>query len=488
MKTSDVLKINDDQFIKQLDMYDAIPKSRILTKDEEHEMAVRVAEMEHTLKKCSGGKLVSAELQPIVTEFEAAGYNLNNLNPKVRNSLQNTYDELRYCVESDPKTFKNTSAKLYCDLYELFQMNKVSEAMSKMKNTKFFKSSKFGKESISIESLEAYLAETDGVQSTEGFVDNFFTKLLHKSQVPAAANTFQSGMLIVCILLFLVTIAIVTLCVINMQYKTELSKILDKLADDDVKTKGALKCHQDNVREAAIAVEEKTPAITKMTVLKAAKYSTREIKKFAKADYTELDRSVESFNQECSDIIAQSREDGTAAAVVEKTLLDKFIDFLSKSKKGIAIAVGIGLIIGLIKVGIPLIRSSIYHFKSWRVRMSNFFDEQSELTEANIEYLIEQRDNPATSEMERERLDKIIKKQRVWIKNMTAWSNMFYKAETDANSDTMYEIRQDEKVDFDKIASEAENAEEASIDEIDSPVATTTTDETPTGTKSVVLF
>ena len=37
MKLSEILKLNDDQFDKQLDMFDAIPKSRVLSKAEEHE-------------------------------------------------------------------------------------------------------------------------------------------------------------------------------------------------------------------------------------------------------------------------------------------------------------------------------------------------------------------------------------------------------------------------------------------------------------------
>ena len=76
---------------------------------------------------------------------------------------------------------------------------------------------------------------------------------------------------------------------------------------------------------------------------------------------------------------------------------------------------------------------------------------------------------------------------------MTAWANMFYKSEVDASSDTMYEIRQDEKVDFDKLAYDQESAEESSNDELSGTVTTddTTidieTEPTPTN-KPVVLF
>ena len=76
---------------------------------------------------------------------------------------------------------------------------------------------------------------------------------------------------------------------------------------------------------------------------------------------------------------------------------------------------------------------------------------------------------------------------------MTAWANMFYKSEVDASSDTMYEIRQDEKVDFDEIAYEQEKAEEESNDELseDEPIVDKTIDieDEPTPTnKPVVLF
>ena len=126
--------------------------------------------------------------------------------------------------------------------------------------------------------------------------------------------------------------------------------------------------------------------------------------------------------------------------------------------------------------------------------MSTFFEEQIETTNANIEYLIELRDKPTTSQMEKDRLNKIIQKQRVWIKNMTAWANMFYKSEVDASSDTMYEIRQDEKVDFDKLAYDQEKAEEESNDELSKPIEDSDdttidieTEPTPTN-KPVVLF
>ena len=483
MKISEILKLNDDQFDKQLDMFDAIPKSRILSKSEEHELRKSLIEYEHTLNKCKDGRIISAELQPIVNEFESANYNLDALRPAVKNSLQSTYEELKFCIESDPKTFKNTTAKLYCDLYEMFKMNKAAEAMNRMKKTKFFKSSKLSKESFSLESFQNFLAENGGCRSTEGFLDNFFTKLLHKSQVPAASQSVQSGMLLVSVLLLLITIAIVTLCAINAQYKAELVKILDKLTDDDVKTKGALKTRQDNVKAAAINMDQNIPTITKQTLIKGAKYSIRQINGFSKADYTELDKSVEEFNQDCNDIVAQSCESGEGLESAARELYSKFINFVVKWKTGI---IAVGMVIGFIKIGIPLIRAAIYHFKSWRIRVSTFFDEQSELTNANIEYLIEQRDNPTTSEMEKERLNKIIQRQRVWVKNMTAWANLFYKSEVDASSDTMYEVREDEKVNFDELASKQEEAEQASNDELEG-IADTTVEE-PTTNKPVVLF
>lgn len=483
MKISEILKLNDDQFDKQLDMFDAIPKSRILSKSEEHELRKSLIEYEHTLNKCVDGRIVSADWQPIINEFETADYNIDKLKPGVKNSLQTAYEELKFCVEADPKTFKNTTAKLYCDLYEMFKMNKAAEAINRMKKTKFFKSSKLSRESFSLEDFQNYLAENGGVRSTEGFLDNFFTKLLHKSQVPEASQSVQYGMLIVSILLLLVTISIVTLCVINMQYKAELAKILDKLSDDDIKTKGALKCRQDNVKEAALNMEQNFPAITKQTLIKGAKYSIRQINGFSKADYTELDKSVEDFNQDCNDIVAQSRESGEAFAAVAQNLYKKFIDFVVRWKTGI---IAVGMVIGFIKIGIPLIRAAIYHFKSWRIKVSIFFDEQTDLTNANIEYLIEQRDNPTTSEMEKERLDKIIQRQRVWVKNMSAWSNLFYKSEVDASSDTMYEVRQDEKLNFDEIAYKQEKEEQDSIDELEGISDNT---ETPTtDNKPVVLF
>lgn len=492
MKLSEILKLNDDQFDKQLDMFDAIPKSRVLSKAEEHELRKSLIEYEHTLNKCTDGKIISAELRPIVDEFEAANYSLDGLKPHVKNSLQNTYEELKYCIENDPQTFKHSSAKLYCDLYEMFKLNKASEAINRLKKTKFFKSSKLSKESFSIESLENYLAENGQLRSTEGFIDNFFTKLLHKSQIPAASDSIQYGMFLVSIILVLITISIIALCIINAQYRAELVKILDKLADDDVKLKGALKTRQDNVKAAALAMEQSMPNLTKQTIIKASKYSIRQINQLSKADYSALDKSVEEFNQDCNDIVAQSEEGAVGDKIIQiaKPLYDKFIIFVAKYKTAI---IAVGMIIGFIKVGIPLLRACIYHFKSWRIRMSTFFEEQVETTNANIEYLIELRDKPTTSQMEKDRLNKIIQKQRVWIKNMTAWANMFYKSEVDASSDTMYEIRQDEKVDFDKLAYDQESAEESSNDELSGAATTddTTvdieTEPVPTN-KPVVLF
>lgn len=483
MKINDVLKLNNDQFEKQLELFDNIPKSRILSKLEEHDLRKNLLQYEYTLDKCKDGKIVSSELQPIVNEFEKANYSLDRLNPTMKMSLQSTYEELKYCVESDPKTFKNTNAKLYCELYEMFKLNKAAEAMDKMKKSKFFKGNKLSKESFSLESLEAFIAENNGVRSTEGFLDNFFTKLIHISQVPAASESIQGGMLLVSILLLIITVAIVVLCVINAHYKSELSKILDKLVDDDINTKGALKARQDNVKNAALNMEQNMPPFTKQILFKGAKFGLKQVNNFSKLDYSELDKSVEEFNQQCNDIVAQS-EEGVVYEKIIENLYKPFIEFVKKTKGGI---IAVGIIIGLITVGIPLLRATIYHFKSWRIRMSDFFSEQSELTSSNIEYLIEQRDKPTTSKMEKERLDKIISKQRVWVKNLVAWSNFFYKSEVDASSDAMYEINQDEKIDFDKIAYDREKEEESSIDELESVTIDESTDDT-TDNKPVVLF
>ena len=160
---------------------------------------------------------------------------------------------------------------------------------------------------------------------------------------------------------------------------------------NDVKNKGALKCRQDNVKEAALAMEQNMPNLTKQTIIKASKYSIRQINQLSKADYSALDKSVEEFNQECNDIIAQSEEGAIEDKIIQiaKPLYDKFITFVTKWRTGI---IAVGAIIAFIKVGIPLIRACIYHFKSWRIRMSTFFEEQIETTNANIEYLIELRD------------------------------------------------------------------------------------------------
>lgn len=466
MKINDIMKLNDTQFEQQLALFDNIPNSRVLSSKEERDLKVRIAELEHTLKKCSNGKIVSAGLQPIVSEFEDNNYDLDKIDPKINASLHNTYDQFMYCMENDPKTFKNSSVKLYCELYEMFHLKKAADVVNKVKSSKFLKSNNLSKEDFSIKGLENYLATDPDVFSTEGIFSNFFTKLLNKSKVPDASNAVQFGVFVVTILLILLTISVVVLCIINAQFNAELVKILDKLSDEEVKEKGSLKCRQDNVIAAAKNMEINTPSITKNTIFKAAKYSVRQVNKFSKVNFAALDKSVEEFNNECNDMVARSTESGVAAESIGINLLSMFKNFTVKHKTTISVIMGIAAFISFSVIGIRLLRSAIYHFKYLNIRLGDFFKEQVTLTTTNVESLIDDINDPSISESEYKRISKIITKQKAWIKTMTSWSNYFYKSQVDAGTNVMRELRQDDQIDFEKIVDERDQVEEAAYDEI----------------------
>lgn len=463
-KTSVIIEKSQDDLEKDLVTAANIPDSKVFTKSEEVEIKSQFAAFQYTVEKCSMGHLCPPEFKGIVSEFEHAGYDIEKLSPATKNSLKQTYNDLKYACENDSRIQKNSAANVYCTIFEFLSGTTAKTLFNRLKNSKAAKKFAISKEDLSVEGLQNALMEYNHnmndiyAASMEGKIAEFLksgTSFINTGTatfktMPSTFAGIKDLLVIVVFILLVLLVLIIALTVINMAYTTELSKLLSELTSVEIKQLGGSEnTRKSKVIEAANNMNTKTPiGVNKLLFKPAAlsvKFLDKNIKKNSKVFndiIDETDKSVEAFEN-----FDMSKEDGTSEAL--KTIMD----FIKTKSKWIIIP---AVVFAIVKVIFPMIRGSLYFVKHFGLKASTFFKEQAEWVDLNVESLIEKRDDVNTTEEERKRLDKIIAKQQAWGRRLSSWANHFYKSQIEAANDARDEIREEEKIDFDKFGEDSE--------------------------------
>lgn len=469
IKSKDIVNMPVDKIQGMFEKLTRVNNNKIFSKQEEHEFKEQIFSFMDALKKCGNGHLISSEMKPVVKEFEKANFDFSKLPMSLRNSFDNTYKDLK-TIENNTNEFKNTPISLYCKIYEFFSNKGNLQFIEKFRKDPIVKKNGYSTETLTdLDSIEMWMQDDRSIEMNLGFIT---TTLFGKTV--AGTVSISNGLIAILVIISIVLIAIVSaLIIINLKYKSELTTILKDLSDDKVKTIGKDNIRKEAVYKAAKQMNEKTSPLTKNTYYKPMNFAVSTLEKITSQGYNQFEKFTSKFNS-----AKNSKEDYQYSE-----------EFLAGGGLAIPIIVCVILLIIMIK---PI----VYYIYNLKMRISVFFEEEATLLEINIEDLMEMRNN-APTEKEKERIGKIIEKQRKAMINMSSLSNFFYKQTNDAALKARDDIRDNDSQDYGAQVDEADGTNvPAPEDEPvegntsvnpDTPYETPQPDVPTTGT-SVVLF
>lgn len=422
MRYNDLIGIPTDKFKSMIDTASNITAGRGINVNEEIDYRTEVKLFNNTLKKLGHRRIVAPELMPTVEMFEKAEYDFNKLPKDVIGKLSYTYKNIAPIVKSDKAKYSGTSLELYCSIYEMFSGNAISNAVKRIKKSKFARDHVLSREMYtSIESFQNYLSENE--QSEEWV----FAEIA--SGVAATSKTITAiGQMIhiLTILLVFLIVGVVILCLVSASFNANISEhIIREETSKNVKSFGATKAHEINVLAAMEDSESNFPPATKLLFFKPMNFIQSFINKLVVTNYKDFDNSLTKLDN------YKSKEDFEQS---EEAVLLGFLGW-----KAAAIASVL-----LMPIILCSCRHVIYYVSHCRLKLHEFLKEQAEWTEFNIENLIEKRDNPTTPEAERERINKIIIKQEAWVSRLNKLSESIYKTQLSASNDTRTDLRDDD--------------------------------------------
>lgn len=122
------------------------------------------------------------------------------------------------------------------------------------------------------------------------------------------------------------------------------------------------------------------------------------------------------------------------------------IKTLAKKNKKIFAVAGIvagviALPFAIVKIIIPFIRASVYYFYYTKMKVSDYFEIQAELIEANANEL----ENSTDSDMTEEKRAKVAERQRKWAERLRKWANAFAIDHKQATNNAKREAEKDSK-------------------------------------------
>lgn len=470
IKTKDIINMPIEKIKSMFDKFSSYTNSKTLSKQEEQEFSEQMMSFSETMKQCGNGHIVSPEMKPIVKEFEKVNYDFSKLPRSLKVGFDSTYRDLKF-VQSNNHEFDNSAPSLYCKIYEFFNNRSNLDFIEKLRKDPLVKKNGYTLESLTdLDSIEMWMQDDRSVEMNIGILTKTIIGKISTSI--AIPNAFIAILIILTIALIAL---IVTLIVLHVSYKSQLTKVLKSVTAEEISEKGKENVRAEAAYTASKNMWENTSPLTKNTYYKPVEFVVSSLQRFTSQGYDKFSKFTHKFAKSQS-----SKEDYQYSQ-----------EFLLGGGLAIPIIVSILLLIIMIK---PI----IYYIYNLKMRISVFFEEEATLLEINIEDLIEMQNN-ATTEQEKQRIGRIIEKQRKSMINMSSLSNFFYKQTNEAALKARDDIRDNDSVDYSALVKETPAESPVVSDSAsDGPVeveSTTdpntpyeTTQQLPTTGQSVVLF
>lgn len=425
-----IIKASNDQIMKMVKDTERLANNKELNPRELRESQEQILSFGKMLHKCGNGHIVPPELKPIVKEFEMNGMDINKVKPSLRNNLSMVYSDLKLACMEHPGDLKNSPAETYCKLYEFFNNKSNIEFMQKLKQSKFLKK-EMGTEDLNIDSMESWLAEerSEEIFGIKGAVAAAAGAIGGLS----ASTNFVLAVLVVS--LILITTFLIILCVVSMQYKSELTKILAKLSEDEVKEKGSKGARKAAAFLAATEMSANMGPLAKQMIYKPIDGAISTAENMINKSKSWFDKTLKDADAKrgifAKESIDQSEEGvfGTVGATI------------AGAAGGISFTPVI-VIVSVILL-IIMIKPVVYSIYRWKLKCREFFDDEADMVNLNIEELEEMK-LKAPTDAEKQRIQKIIDRQKKVATNLAAMANFFYKTQNNAALDARDDTRDDD--------------------------------------------
>ena len=435
LKTMDLLNTPSEKYDAMFNSLATITPGRGITDEEDIQFRAQSKAMKNALIKMSKNRFVSPEMKPVVQMFEKANYDLTKLPMEIQGQFADTYQKIQSVVVKNPSKYKNSTAELYCTIYEMFANNNLSKLYKRVKSSSLFNEVEISREALKgIENWE-YYASSRLAQSEEWIGSSISATVSGIATTVGSVNVMLHTLNM--ILIFLIS-ALIVLCIISATFNIRLAQILEKLSNGEkIKKVGPKKAKEESIEEAVVGLNESTSVMTKTFLYKPVASVGKFINILSTKMYSSFDKTLTNIENN-----KKSKEDYNPEQSTE------FIPIPSQVPTSLVIVV----IVCALPIVMCFIRSMVYYVGHLRLKMSEFFKEQAEWTEIHIEELIAKRDNPATSPIEKERLTKVIEKQKDWAIRLTSWGEKLYKSQDEAGSEARSEIRIDDSKDYEQQA------------------------------------
>jgi len=427
---NDLINIPTEKFKSVFESLNSISEGRQITDEEDIELRAQIKAFNNAMNKASKGHLVSPEFLPTIEAFEKAEFSLAKLPDYISSSLTKTYND--FCELKDEELPVGTKAtvNLYCNIYNLFTNNVLCNVIRRFKASKTFKNDAKLKSMVEgAESFQCYMAE-----HSEESIFNLTPVITALNTTTTTISNLNTIFGILAIVLTFIIVAVMFLTIAAACYIGELTRNVNLLtaivSGKSIEKKPTKKAI---IKKSAIDMDEKIPATTKVFLFKptGVMYSFMDTVVFK--NFKIVDKIITAIDNHK----AKSKES-----------YDNNEQSLEVVIAGITIALGTPVFLLAIALALPLLltimRSAAYYIGHFRLKAHEFFKDQYEWVNINIEELIEKRDDPNTPEIERKRIDAIIAKQKVWSERLLKWSEKMYKTQLEAGNSARSELRVDE--------------------------------------------
>lgn len=425
-----IIKASNDQIMKMVKDTERLANNKELNPRELRESQEQILSFGKMLQKCGNGHIVPPELKPIVKEFEMNGMDINKVKPSLKNDLTMVYSDLKLACMEHPGDLKNTPAETYCKLYEFFNNKTNIDFMQKLKQSKFLKK-EMGTEDLSIDSMESWLAEERseeifGIKSAVATAAGAIGGL-------TASTHFVLAVLVVS--LILITTFLIILCVVSMQYKSELTKILAKLSEQEVKEKGAKGARKAAAFTAATEMSANMGPLAKQMIYKPIDGAINTAENMINKSKTWFDKTLKDAEAKRG-IFAKESFDQSEEGVF--TTVGATVAGAASGISFTPVIVVVSVILLII-----MIKPVVYSIYRWKLKCREFFDDEADMVNLNIEELEEMK-LKAPTDAEKQRIQKIINRQKKVATNLAAMANFFYKTQNNAALDARDDTREDD--------------------------------------------
>lgn len=471
--------VTDDEIGRLVEIFSEVPDSKVFSSDEEKDIRKSWLSFGTTLTNCARGRMIPVEFKPFVKSFEKVDYDITKLPKELKLGLDKTYNDFKSVAGT--KDYKKAAPELYCKIYEFFSNANVTKFFKRVKSDPISKKNSIGLESFDMESVENLLYENGlEIQSIESSISLAKTMGLVpsiKDAVMGATTTVanMNNLLNVLMLLLIACAILVTvLIIVHMKYTATLNQVVLENSEKDI-----ILDKKSAVTSSINIMNNETGPLVKNLVIRPALHVESICRNITTKSYDFFDKALKNVkNIKSKEELDENEEteDKSEEGVID-SLVGKGIASAGAKIGGAVAAAGAfvgahptifitAAVVASVVMLITCIKPLIYYVYRLKLRVSTFFKDQAEMLEVNFDNIRDKINDPRTSPSEKARLEGILAKQKTIAQKLAAYSKSLYGDSNIAAMDARDDIRNEDKIDYDKEITIIDNYEEKQREEI----------------------